>query len=144
MRPPLSSPPGLLPQPCGSDSARYATLHGYAQDVLELCEALDLRDVCFVGHSVSGMIGLLASLQQPERFSRLVMVSPSPRYINEPPDYAGGFERGDLLGLLELMDANGISWAGFLAQSVMRNPDRPELAEELERSFCATDPVIVR
>ena len=120
---------------------RYSSLHGYAQDVLEVCEALDLTDVIFVGHSVSSMIGLLASLREPKRFSNLVMVAPSPCYLNHPPDYFGGFERDELEGLLRLMDQNDLGWAGFLAPIVA---PQPALTPEMERSFCAGDPKITR
>lgn len=126
------------------DPERYSSLEGYAQDVLDVIRALDLRDVIFVGHSVSSMIGVLAANQEPERFSRLVMVGPSPRYINDAPAYVGGFERADIEGLLETMDKNYIGWANLLAPAIMKNPERPELSEELEASFCSTDPVIAR
>ena len=125
------------------DPERYSTLDGYAQDVLDICEALDLRDVVFVGHSVSSMVGVLAANRAPERFSRLIMVGPSPRYINEE-GYVGGFERADIEGLLDLMDKNYIGWANFLAPVVMKNEDRPELTQELHESFCSTDPKITR
>lgn len=125
------------------DFDRYATLDGYAQDVLEICEALDLRDVIFVGHSVSSMVGVLAANRQPERFSHLIMVGPSPRYINDE-GYVGGFERADIEGLLDLMDKNYIGWANFLAPVVMKNDERPELTRELHESFCSTDPKITR
>jgi sigma-B regulation protein RsbQ len=126
------------------DPARYASLDGYAADVLEICAALDLRDAVFVGHSVSSMIGVLAAIRAPERFSRLVLVGPSPRYLNDPPEYVGGFERADIEGLLDLMDRNYIGWANFLAPTIMRHPEQPELTEELEASFCSTDPEIAR
>ena len=125
------------------DPHRYATLEGYARDVLDVIEAFDLRDVIFVGHSVSSMIGMLAAIEAPERFSRLVMIGPSPCYVNEA-DYVGGFERKDLEGLLDLMEKNYIGWAQFLAPVVMKNPDKPALAGELEESFCATDPRMTR
>ncbi|NUQ22110.1 MAG: alpha/beta hydrolase [Gemmatimonadaceae bacterium] len=125
------------------DAQRYATLDGYAQDVLDVCRALELRDVVFVGHSVSSMIGVLAANREPGLFSRLIMVGPSPRYINDAP-YVGGFERADIEGLLETMEKNYIGWANFLAPAIMKNPERPELSEELEASFCSTDPVIAR
>ncbi|MCZ8522683.1 MULTISPECIES: alpha/beta fold hydrolase [Paenibacillus] len=125
-------------------SNRYNTLDGYAQDVLEICEELDLKDAVFVGHSVSSMIGMLASIRQPDYFSRLVLIGPSPCYINDPPDYTGGFERQDLEGLMDLMENNHRAWAGYLAPAIMQNPDRPELARELETSFCATDPAVAR
>ncbi len=126
------------------DPERYASLEGYAQDVLDVCHELDLRDVIFVGHSVSGMIGVLAANQEPDLFDRLVMVSPSPRYIDEPPEYTGGFSRPDLEGLLEMMDRNYLGWANFLAPVITKNPDHPEIGAELEASFCSTDPVIAR
>jgi sigma-B regulation protein RsbQ len=126
------------------DPERYASLEGYAQDVLDVCRALDLKNVIFVGHSVSTMIGVLAANAEPERFARLVLVGPSPRYINDPPDYVGGFERADIEGLLETMEKNYIGWANFLAPAIMKNPEHPELSAELEASFCSTDPVIAR
>lgn len=125
------------------DGARYATLDGYAQDLLEVCEALDVRQAVLVGHSVSAMIGLLAAIRQPSRFSRLVMIGPSPRYINDPP-YVGGFERDDVENLLSLMDHNYIGWAAALAPMVIGDPDRPDVTAELERSFCSTDPQAAR
>jgi sigma-B regulation protein RsbQ len=125
------------------DPARYRTLDGMAQDILDVVEALDLRGVVLVGHSVSSVIGALAINRAPERFAALVMIGPSPRYINDPP-YVGGFERPDIEGLLDTMDRNYIGWANFLGPVVMGNADRPELAEELVTSFCSTDPVVAR
>lgn len=125
------------------DSARYASLEGYADDVLDVVHALDLRDIVFVGHSVSSMIGVLAANREPERFSRLILIGPSPRYVNDSP-YVGGFERPDLEGLLHMMDSNFIGWANFLAPAIMKNSERPELGRELTESFCSTDPVIAR
>ena len=125
------------------DPQRYGDLRGYAQDVLDVCEGLDLRDVIFVGHSVSSMIGVLAARIAPQRFSKLIMVGPSPRYINAP-GYFGGFERGDIEGLLDMMDKNFLGWANYLAPVVMKNPEHPEYTRELEESFCSTDPRIAR
>ncbi|MGH9457389.1 MAG: alpha/beta fold hydrolase [Thermoanaerobaculia bacterium] len=122
---------------------RYETLEGYVRDILEICEALDLRDVILVGHSVSSMIGILAAIEQPERFGKLILVGPSPRYINDK-DYVGGFERADIEGLLDTMDRNYIGWAQSLAPVIVKNPGRPEIAGELEQSFCSTDPKIAR
>ncbi|MEO5952905.1 MAG: alpha/beta hydrolase [Chloroflexia bacterium] len=123
---------------------RYTDLDGYAQDVLDVCEALDLHDVIFVGHSVSSMIGVIAALRKPEYFDRLILVGPSPRYINDLPDYFGGFERADIEGLFDLMDKNYLGWANFLAPVVMKNSERQELSDELEESFCSTDPTTAR
>ncbi|HYE73030.1 MAG TPA: alpha/beta hydrolase, partial [Blastocatellia bacterium] len=123
---------------------RYGNLDGYAQDVLDVCATLDLSRIIFVGHSVSSMIGVLASIREPERFDRLILVGPSPCYINDPPGYIGGFERKEIEGLLELMDKNYIGWASFLAPVIMKNPDQPELTQELQESFCSTDPHIAR
>ena len=126
------------------DPERYSTLDGYASDVLDVCHALDLHDVIFVGHSVSSMIGVLAAKREPELFEKLILIGPSPRYINEAPDYVGGFERSDIEGLLETMEKNYIGWANFLAPAIMKNPEHPELSSELTASFCSTDPVIAR
>jgi len=126
------------------DPERYGDLSGYAQDVLDICAALELQDVIFVGHSVSSVVGMLASIREPERFARLILIGPSPCYINDPPGYVGGFERADILGLLDVMEKNYIGWASFLAPVVMKNEERPELTRELEESFCSTDPKIAR
>ncbi len=123
---------------------RYSNLNGYAQDVLDICEALDLRDVIFVGHSVSSMIGVLAALKTPSRFKSLIMVGPSPCYINHPPDYVGGFNHSDIVELIDTMQQNYIGWANFLAPVIMKNPERSELTAELTQSFCSTDPRIAR
>jgi sigma-B regulation protein RsbQ len=125
------------------DPVRYASLDGYADDVLDVIHALDLREVIFVGHSVSSMVGVIAANREPDRFEHLVMIGPSPRYIDDD-GYVGGFSRADIEGLLETMDKNYIGWANFLAPAIMKNPDRPELGEELTESFCTTDPVIAR
>jgi sigma-B regulation protein RsbQ len=122
---------------------RYATLDGYVQDLLDVCGALDVRDAVVVGHSVSAIVAVLAANREPERFARLVLVGPSPRYINDV-DYVGGFERADIEGLLETMERNYIGWANFLAPQIVGNPDRPELGRELTESFCSTDPVIAK
>lgn len=126
------------------NAERYSDLRGYATDVLEICKELQLEDVIFVGHSVSSMIGLLAAVEKPEIFNSLIFIGPSARYINELPEYIGGFEKKDLEGLLETMDNNYIGWANFLAPVIMKNPERPELSKELEESFCSTDPIIAR
>ena len=130
----------------GSDAsawsrARYSTLDGYATDVLEILEALDLRDVVFVGHSVSAMIGLLAAVREPERFAKLVLVGPSPRYIDDD-DYVGGFGRADIDDLLVSLESNYLGWSAAMAPVIMGNPDEPALGQELTASFCRTDPAI--
>lgn len=123
---------------------RYSSLDGYAQDVLDICEELDLTKLIFVGHSVSGIIGLLATLKTPRRFGQLILVSPSPSYLNDLPGYRGGFEPAEIEGLLDMMNKNYMGWANMLAPLIMQNADRPELTQELEKSFCSTDPVIAR
>ncbi|HEX2255850.1 MAG TPA: alpha/beta hydrolase [Afifellaceae bacterium] len=122
---------------------KYSTLKGYADDVLEICRELDLDGVVFVGHSVSAMIGALAAIEEPQRFASLVMVSPSPCYINEG-EYHGGFNREEIEQLLDFLDSNYLGWASAMAPQIMGNPDRPELSEELTNSFCRTDPEIAR
>jgi sigma-B regulation protein RsbQ len=125
------------------DDDRYSTLDGYATDVLEIMHDNELRDVVFVGHSVSAMIGLLAAAREPERFDRLVMVGPSPRYIDDG-DYRGGFLKSDLEEMLEALDSNYLGWSSAMAPVIMGNSDRPELGRELTNSFCATDPELAR
>jgi sigma-B regulation protein RsbQ len=125
------------------DKRKYATLHGHAQDICEVLEALDLSDAVFVGHSVSAMIGLLASLACPGRFGAQVMVGPSPSYINDG-EYVGGFERSDIEQLLDTLEANYLGWSSSMAPAIMGAPDQPELAVELTNSFCRTDPEIAR
>lgn len=123
------------------DPERYATLHGYAEDVLDVCRELELTGVVFVGHSVSAMIGALAATAEPERFAALVMVGPSPRYVDDD-GYVGGFSRPDIDGLLDALESNYLGWSSQMAPVIMANGERPELGAELEQSFCATDPAI--
>ena len=123
------------------DRDRYASLDGYAADVLAICEELDLTDVVFVGHSVSAMIGVLAATQRPDRFGRLVLVGPSPRYLDDE-GYTGGFSREDIDGLRESLSSNYLGWSSAMAPVIMGNADRPALSEELENTFCRADPEI--
>jgi sigma-B regulation protein RsbQ len=125
------------------DPAKYSTLAGYADDVVEIGDALDLRDAVFVGHSVSAMIGLLASLRAPGMFRSLVMVGPSPRYIDDA-DYVGGFQQQQIAELLDFLAENHMGWSTAMAPVIMGNADRPALGEELTNSFCRTDPDIAR
>lgn len=125
------------------DPARYESLDGYASDVLELCEALGLRDVVFVGHSVSAMIGALAALRRPDLFDKLVMVAPSPRYLDDD-GYVGGFTEPDIADMLASLDSNYLGWSSSMAPVIVGNADRPELGAELTASFCRTDPVVAK
>ncbi|MET9491057.1 alpha/beta hydrolase [Nocardia sp. NPDC006630] len=122
---------------------RYASLDAYAEDIIDICAELELRDVALVGHSVSAMIAVLAVNRVPERFSKLVLLTPSPRYIDDG-DYRGGFSRADIDELLDSLDANYLGWSATMAPVIMGTPDRPELGDELTESFCRTDPVIAR
>ncbi|KFE63575.1 alpha/beta fold hydrolase [Hyalangium minutum] len=123
--------------------SKYGSLRGYAEDVLEICRELDLKDTLFVGHSVSSMIGVLAGIAEPARFSKLVLIGPSPCYINDG-DYVGGFNRPDIEGLLESLESNYLGWSSSMAPAIMGNPDRPELGAELTNSFCRTNPEIAK
>jgi len=125
------------------DPARHSTLQGYADDVVALCRELDLTDIVFVGHSVSSMIGALAAAAAPELFASLVMVGPSPRYI-DTDDYVGGFSREDIDELLASLESNYLGWSSAMAPVIMGRPDRPELGEELQESFCRSDPQVAR
>lgn len=122
---------------------KYGTLDGYAQDILEICDALDLRNVIFVGHSVSAMMGVLAASRAPGRFAALVLVGPSPRYINDA-NYVGGFSEKDIDGLIDSLDDNYLGWSRAMGPVIMGNGGRPELGEELVNSFCRTDPEIAK
>ena len=120
-----------------------SSLEGYASDVIELCDELGLHDVIFVGHSVSSMIGVLAAAAAPHLFSSLVLVGPSPRYVDDD-GYRGGFSRSDIDELLASLDSNYLGWSSAMAPVIMGRPDLPELSTELEESFCRTDPDIAR
>lgn len=122
---------------------RYANLDAYAQDLVEICAELDLREVVLVGHSVSSMIAVLAANQAPERFAKLVLLTPSPRYIDDG-GYRGGFSAADITELLDSLDANYLGWSASMAPVIMGNPERPELGQELTESFCRTDPKIAQ
>jgi sigma-B regulation protein RsbQ len=125
------------------DPAKYATLDGYAHDVVELCRELGVRGGVFVGHSVSAMVGVLAAKRAPELFDDLVLVGPSPRYIDDA-GYVGGFSEAQLHELLDFLDSNHMGWSRAMAPTIMGNPGRPELAKELANSFCRTDPEIAK
>jgi sigma-B regulation protein RsbQ len=125
------------------DPRKYSTLSGYADDVVEIGRELNLQDAVFVGHSVSAMIGVLASLKAPGMFGQLVLVGPSARYIDDG-DYVGGFSEKQIAELLEFLEDNHMGWSAAMAPSIMGNPDRPELGEELTNSFCRTDPEIAK
>ncbi len=125
------------------DVGRYAALDGYAEDVVLLARALGVTNGVFVGHSVSAMIGLIAARKAPELFSDLVMVGPSPCYIDDE-GYTGGFNREQVMELLDFLDSNHLGWSQAMAPVIMGNPDRPELGQELTESFCRTDPEIAK
>ena len=125
------------------DPDRYDSLNAYADDVLTICRELELNEVIFVGHSVSAMIGILAAMEDPERFAKLVLVGPSPRYINDET-YVGGFSESDIAELLDSLESNYLGWSSAMAPVIMGNAERPELGEELSESFCRTDPEIAR
>ena len=125
------------------DHQKYSTLSGYAEDVVEVGRALGLKDAVFVGHSVSAMIGVLATLKAPDMFGQLVLVGPSARYIDDN-GYVGGFSEKQIEELLEFLEENHMGWSAAMAPSIMGNPDRPELGEELTNSFCRTDPDIAK
>jgi sigma-B regulation protein RsbQ len=125
------------------DFDRYTSLAAYAEDVLTICRGLALDNVVFVGHSVSAMIGVLAAATDPTRFAKLVLVAPSPRYVDDG-DYVGGFSDADIAELLDSLESNYLGWASAIAPVIMGNAERPELGEELTEMFCRTDPRIAR
>jgi len=125
------------------DGAKYSSLAGYADDVVEIGLELQLSDAVFVGHSVSSMIGVLAAEKSPGMFGKLVLIGPSARYIDDG-EYRGGFSAAQIEELLQFMEANHMGWSARMAPMIMGNPDRPELGEELTNSFCRTDPEIAK
>ena len=125
------------------DSAKYDSLTGYADDVVEIGEELGIKGAVFVGHSVAAMIGVLASIRAPELFSKLILVRPSARYIDDG-NYHGGFSEAQIAELLEFLDQNQMGWSAAMGPAIMGNPDRPELGSELSDSFCRTDPEIAK
>ncbi len=127
----------------GYDRERLTTLEGYADVLLSVVRELDLRDVVFVGHSVSAMVGVMAQLAEPERFAKLVLVAPSPRYVDDG-DYVGGFAREDVDDLLDSLAGNYLGWSAQMAPVVVGNADRPELGQELTAAFCRMDPDVAR
>lgn len=129
--------------PSAYEPSRHTSLQAYADDVVRICRELDLRDVVFVGHSVSAMIGGLAALSAPELFAKLVFVGPSPRYTNDA-GYVGGFTADDIADLLDSLESNYLGWSSVMAPVIMGNPDRPQLGQELTESFCRMDPDIAR
>jgi sigma-B regulation protein RsbQ len=126
------------------DPKKYSTLEGYADDIIDICQTHDIKNAIVVGHSVSATIALLASLKAPEHFSTLIHLTPSPSFINDPPEYMGGFEYEDLEELLDLMDKNYIGWAEYLAPIVIGGQTSELLTGELADSFCSTDPLIAK
>ncbi|GGI02784.1 alpha/beta fold hydrolase [Egicoccus halophilus] len=131
--------------PRAYDPTRHATLAGYAEDVVAILRELGVGGVTYVGHSVGAMIGVLASRLAPEWITDLVLVGPSPRYLDDPATgYVGGFDEADMTELLGLLDRNHAGWASAMAPTIMGNADRPELAEEWSDSVCRTDPVLAR
>ncbi|MBM0205653.1 alpha/beta hydrolase [Micromonospora sp. STR1s_5] len=125
------------------DPEKYGSLDGYADDLIEICRELGVQEGVFVGHSVSAMVGVLAAKRAPELFDDLVLVGPSPRYINDD-GYVGGFTAAQIEELLEFLDSNHMGWSEAMAPVIMGNPERPELGQELTNSFCRTDPEIAK
>lgn len=126
------------------DTVKYSELAGYAQDVLEIIEDLKLEEVIFVGHSVSSMIGLIASIQQPTYFDKLVMIGPSPCYQNKADGYHGGFDQSDIEDLLGMMEMNFTGWASYMAPMALEQPIEAETVQELRRTFVSNDPKVAR
>ncbi|WP_114748108.1 alpha/beta fold hydrolase [Pleomorphovibrio marinus] len=125
------------------DPEKYSSLEGYASDVVEICECLGLKDTIFVGHSVSAMIGVLASIKRPSLFSQLIMVGPSAKYINQN-GYFGGFNESDIMELVETLESNYLGWASHIAPVITGRPDKPEFSDELNNSFCSMNPDIAK
>lgn len=122
---------------------RYESLRGYSQDIIDICDAMDLKNIAFVGHSVSGMIGALASIERPDLMEQMIMIGPSPYYLNEP-GYSGGFDKTDVDALLDMMEINFREWAKYLAPVAMGEAAEPDMTKSFENTLCSNDPNIAR
>lgn len=125
------------------DKEKYSSLKGYATDIIDVCQELDLKQITLIGHSVSSMIGLHVSLMAPELIDHLIMIGPSPCYINQD-NYIGGFSKADIDELIDTLNSNYLGWSSAITPVIMGNPDQPELTDELNNSFCQTDPEIAK
>jgi len=125
------------------DRIKYSDLWGHARDLNEICASLELKDVVFVGHSVAATIGILAAIENPEQYSKMILIGPSSCYFNDE-SYEGGFNRSDLVSMLEMADTDYLGWAKAMGPAIMGNPDRPALGTELTNSFCQTDPEVAK
>lgn len=128
---------------CYSDS-RHGSLGGYALDLLDILDELAVERVTYVGHSIGGVIGLLASIARPDCFERLVLLGSSPRFVNEPPDYVGGFEPEEIEGILDAMERDQLAWSHSLAPAAMGDQSPKDLVNEFENGLSALDPYIAR
>lgn len=126
------------------DQTRYSSMHGYAKDLLEVLEAIEAEQVIFVGHSVSAMVGILASIERPDYFKDLILIGSSPRYLNDVPNYHGGYDESDIEELITMMEMNFSGWATLAAASFMNNPDRPLLTEQLIEVYQEEDPAMMK
>ncbi len=129
--------------PAAFSPNKYDTLHSYAEDLLAVCRTLNLHDIIMVGHSVSGMISLLASIKEPDRFKKLILVGASPRYLNSE-GYVGGFTQEALDDLYAAMANNYYAWVSGFAPMVMENADKPELAQSFANSLASIRPDIAQ
>jgi sigma-B regulation protein RsbQ len=124
------------------DKRKYAHYEGYADDLIEICDALDLRGIDLAAHSAGCMMAVLAARRCSELFDRLMLLGASPCYVNHE-DYTGGFSREDINDLLAFLEINPAGWSANLTPMVMANAERPELAAELEAFFVRNDPKIM-
>jgi sigma-B regulation protein RsbQ len=120
---------------------RYGKLEGHAQDLIDICDALELNGVSVVAHSVGAMIAALAYLQRPALFDKFVWIGATPCLCNHR-DYVGGFERADLDAIYEAISLDFFAWLRGAAPAGMKNLDRPELAAEHAQCIAGMRPDI--
>ncbi|MBS7566690.1 alpha/beta hydrolase [Mucilaginibacter sp. Bleaf8] len=125
--------------PLSYSPAKYRSLQGYALDLLEIANTLNLRNAIFVGHSVSAMIGLLSSISAHDVFSKLILIGASPRYLNDA-GYCGGFSKQDLESLYTQMTDGYLQWASGFSKLAMANHHNPDLAASFSKSLSALRP----
>lgn len=124
------------------DEQRYQSLMGYVDDLIEVCDALEMKDTVIIGHSVGGTIGLLLSNKRPDLVKQVQMIGASPRYLNDLPDYIGGFERENIEQILEMMELNYAGWASYLAPVALPEVEGSTHTQYVEASFLSSDPKI--
>ena len=125
------------------DRVKYDSLSGYANDLLDICQELNLTHATLIGHSVGAMIGILSAIRQPEHFHKLILIGPSPCYLQQE-QYYSSFTYKDVEEMLNYMETDYVNWSVTFAEFIMGSTPYPSLIEEMANSFCNTNPEIAK